>query len=198
MTRRSCCLMPALLVMLPAAALAHTGHGEVSGLQSGLVHPTSGLDHMLAMLAVGLLGVQLGGRMIWAMPLAFMSVMLAGGALAMAGVGMPGVEAGILLSVVVLGALLAAGRSLPQALSLAVAALFALFHGHAHGSEMPLAAGGLAYALGFLLSTAALHAAGAGLALGLSRAGRGPASGSQASRSRCWASVSPSSDPCPA
>ena len=171
MTRRPCSLMPALLVMLPAAALAHTGHGEVSGLQSGLVHPTSGLDHMLAMLAVGLLGVQLGGRMIWAMPLAFMSVMLAGGALAMAGVGMPGVEAGILLSVVVLGALVGAGRPLPQALGLAVAALFAFFHGHAHGSEMPLAAGGLAYGLGFLLSTAALHAVGAGLGLGLSRAG---------------------------
>jgi len=162
----------ALALALPAgSALAHTGHGAAGGLAAGLVHPLAGLDHLLAMVAVGMLGVQLGRRTLWLLPLTFMGVMLLGGLVAMGGVGLAVVELGILLSVLVLGALLTLGRNLPQALALALVAGFALFHGHAHGAEMPAAASGLLYGLGFLVATGALHGAGIALGLGLARAG---------------------------
>jgi urease accessory protein len=159
-----------LLIILPDTALAHTGHGSASGFGAGLLHPLTGLDHVLAMVAVGMLGLQIGGRAVWALPLAFMSVMLAGGAMALgASLLLPVVEVGILLSVLVLGGAIALGRPLLQALALGLVALFAIFHGHAHGAEAPAAANGLLYGLGLGTATGILHASGIGLgfALGL-------------------------------
>lgn len=159
-----------LLIILPGTALAHTGHGSASGFGAGLLHPLTGLDHVLATVAIGMLGLQIGGRAVWALPLAFMSVMLAGGAMALsASLPLPAVEVGILLSVLVLGGLIALGRPLPQALALGLVALFAIFHGHAHGAEAPAAASGLLYGLGLGTATGILHASGIGLgfALGL-------------------------------
>jgi urease accessory protein len=154
-----------LLIILPDTALAHTGHGSASGFGAGLLHPLTGLDHVLAMVAVGMLGLQIGGRAVWALPLAFMSVMLAGGAMALGA----SLLLGILLSVLVLGGAIALGRPLPQALALGLVALFAIFHGHAHGAEAPAAANGLLYGLGLGTATGILHASGIGLgfALGL-------------------------------
>jgi urease accessory protein len=162
-------LAPALLLALPGTALAHTGHGEAAGLASGLLHPLTGVDHVLAMVAVGLLAVRLGGRALWGLPLGFMAMLLLAGGLAMGGPGSPVVELGIGLSVVVLGALIAAGRPLPQALALALVAVFAGFHGYAHGAEMPLGAHGLAYAAGFVAATGGLHLLGIALGAGLAR-----------------------------
>jgi urease accessory protein len=166
-------LLTTLLIALPGSALAHTGHGSVSGFGAGLLHPFTGLDHVLAMVAVGLLGVQIGGRAIWALPLAFMSVMLSCAAAAQAGLlPLPGVEFGILLSVLVLGGLVAFGRPLPQVLALGLVALFAVFHGHAHGAEAPATASGLLYGVGFFGATGMLHASGLGLGAALGRLGR--------------------------
>ena len=149
----------AALALLPGLAQAHPGH-DVSGLAAGITHPLMGMDHLLAMVAVGLCGAKLGGAARWLLPLLFVAVMLAGGTLAMAGVHLPGVELGIVGSVIVLGALLVVaqrGHTAPVAL---LVAGFSLFHGYAHGAEMPAAAGALSYALGFALATAALHAGG--------------------------------------
>jgi len=154
------------LVALPAAA--HTGHGELSGFTYGLMHPIGGLDHVLAMVAVGLLAYLLGGPALWGLPLAFIAAMAAGGALALGGFALPFVEAGIALSVVVIGALVALGKTTPSLLAASLVAVFAVFHGHAHGVEMPATASGLSYGLGFALATALLHIGGifAGFALG--------------------------------
>ncbi len=157
------------LVLLPAAALAHTGHTAVSGLAAGLAHPLAGWDHLLAMLAVGLWAGQLGGRAAWSLPLAFVVLMLAGGALGMAAWGLPLAETGILASLVVLGLLVAGALRLPLQLGLPLVGLFAVFHGVAHGGEIPALASGAAYSTGFALSTAALHFAGIGTAVALKR-----------------------------
>lgn len=146
------------------AAHAHTGVGEVSGFAAGLGHPFGGVDHLLAMVAVGLWAAQIGGRATWRIPCAFVGVMLLGGLAAMLGLQVPFVEEGILASVLVLGALVAAAWQWPAAAGAALVGLFAFFHGHAHGSEMPPGAASLAYSAGFALATAWLHAAGIGLA----------------------------------
>lgn len=156
---------------LPGVALAHTGQGGTGSLVSGLVHPLTGADHVLAMVAVGLLAVHLAGRSIWALPLAFMSMMLVGGAVAIGGLPLALVEFGILASVIVLGAVIASGRSLPSVLALCLCALFAIFHGHAHGTEMSVAASGALYAAGFVASTGLLHALGIGLGSAVGRFG---------------------------
>jgi urease accessory protein len=161
--RRACAVIAAAAVFAATPALAHTGHGPTGGLVAGLAHPVFGLDHVLAMVAVGLWAAMAGGRSVWLVPAAFLVAMAAGGILGVAGVGLPAVEIGIVLSVVALGALVAARAILPVALGMAVVGVFAVFHGHAHGAEMPAAASGLAYGLGFLISTAALHAAGVGI-----------------------------------
>lgn len=160
-----------LLAACPGVALAHTGHEPAAGFAAGLAHPMTGADHLLAMLAVGLLAAQLGGRALLSLPLAFLGVMALGAWLGTAGLGLPVVEAGILASVVVLGALLACGRPLPQSLALSLVAAFALLHGQAHGAGMPAATDPLAYGAGFLLTTAGLH--GLGMALGASLARTG-------------------------
>lgn len=141
-------------------ALAHTGHGA-SGLEHGLLHPLTGLDHLLAMVCVGVLGVTLGGAAVWALPLTFVGTMVAGGLVGMAGIELPLVEAGIALSLVALGLALTLRLRPPLVVSTLAVAFFAIFHGHAHGAEAPESASGLAYALGFVLATALLHATGA-------------------------------------
>ncbi|KRB61193.1 urease accessory protein [Rhizobium sp. Root708] len=154
----------AALLLAPTLAFAHTGVGGTSGFAHGFSHPMSGLDHLLAMVMVGVLAWQLGGRATWIMPSTFVLVMAFGGALGVGGISVPFVEAGIALSVVVLGAIVAFGIQAPVAIVCGLVGLFAVFHGHAHGSEMPAAASALSYASGFMIATALLH--GVGLALG--------------------------------
>ncbi|MCV3206468.1 HupE/UreJ family protein [Mesorhizobium sp. YC-39] len=158
-----------LLLAAAMPAYAHVGIGTTSSFTAGFFHPLSGLDHMAVMIAVGLWAAFKGGKAIWAWPLAFVGVMLVGGALGMAHVPVPFVEPGILASVVALGLLVAMAVDLPVSAGVAIIGLFALFHGYAHGTEVPENAGGLEYMAGFAVATAALHAVGiaAGLGLGL-------------------------------
>ncbi|MEQ9560556.1 MAG: HupE/UreJ family protein [Rhodospirillales bacterium] len=150
----------AVLMLTAAPALAHTGAGSASGFAAGFAHPVLGLDHVLAMVAVGILAAQLGGRSLWLVPAAFVAMMAVGGLMGVSALGLPFVEIGIVGSIVVLGAVIAAGRQLPVALAMALVGALALFHGHAHGTEMPVTAGGLEYGFGFMAATTALHVAG--------------------------------------
>lgn len=145
--------------LFASSAQAHVGvHG--AGLTAGMMHPFSGLDHMLAMIAVGAWAAQQGGGARWAVPLAFVAMMAAGSAWGGLGGWLPGMESGIAASVLVLGLLIAFSTRLPVAAGMALVGGFALFHGYAHGAEMPAVAGPWLYAIGFLLSTLLLHAAG--------------------------------------
>jgi len=154
----------AALCLVAGTASAHPGHAA-AGFAGGLAHPFLGLDHMLAMIAIGLWAAQQGGRALWAIPAAFVSAMGLGGALAWSGVALPHVETAITLSVLVLGLLIATQRRAPVMIGMGIAAVFALFHGYAHGLEMPQIASPALYALGFVVATASLH--GAGIAGGL-------------------------------
>lgn len=154
----------AALSLLASPAFAHTGAGATSGFAAGFAHPLLGLDHLLAMVAVGGWAALLGGRALWLVPAAFVGAMVAGGALAVAGVGLPMVEIGIALSVVALGVLVAANVRVVAGVGMAVAAAFAVFHGHAHGSELPAGLSAAGYAAGFALATALLHLAGIAVA----------------------------------
>lgn len=168
----------ALTLLASHAAFAHAGHEHAPvGFASGFFHPLGGLDHILAMVAVGLFAWHLGGRALWLVPAAFVGTMAIGGALGVAGVGMPMVELGIALSIVVIGGLVALWLKMPTVLAMAIVGVFALFHGHAHGAEMDPTGSGLAYGLGFMLATAILHGVGitAGIALGQLGSGRGTA-----------------------
>ena len=157
------------LALATGAANAHTGVGATMGFSHGFGHPFSGLDHILAMVAVGLFAAGLGGKAKWLVPSAFVGMMALGGALGITGIDVPFVELGIAASVIVLGAAIALQLSLPIVAAMGLVGFFAIFHGHAHGAEMPSAASGLTYALGFMLATAILHAMGIGLGLGLGR-----------------------------
>ncbi len=162
-----------LLTVAPQAATAHEAAGVVGGLQSGFTHPLLGWDHIAAMVAVGLLGSVLGPPALVLLPIVFPLVMAFGGALGVTGVSLPGVEVGIALSAVVLGLMVAAGRDMPLWLAIIVVGAFAVFHGHAHGTELPLAADAVAYGIGFVIGTGLLHLAGIGIgAVGTSGAGR--------------------------
>lgn len=154
-----------VLVALTLPAAAHEGAADTSGVLSGFLHPLLGPDHVLAMVAVGLLGAMLGAPAIYVLPIVFPMVMAFGGALGVAGVPLPGVETGIAVSAVVLGLMVAAGRSIPLAAAAVVVAVFAVFHGHAHGTELPAAADALSFAIGFVVGTGLLHVAG--IVLGL-------------------------------
>jgi urease accessory protein len=159
--------LPALIAiaatLAPASAWAHVGLGTTSGFSHGLMHPISGIDHVLAMVAVGMFAANLGGRALWAVPATFVAIMAFGGLLGIEHVALPYAEIGIASSVIVLGLIVALQVQWPVAAAMGVVALFAIFHGHAHGSEMPLSASGATYAAGFLLATALLHAVGIGL-----------------------------------
>lgn len=161
-----------LMLALPSLAHAHAGTGTASGWLAAFVHPFSGLDHLCAMVAVGLWAAQMGGRALWRVPLTFVSIMLAGGLLGMAQIHIPFVEQGIVMSLLVLGVLVAAAVRLPVAASAPIVAIFALFHGYAHGAEMPANALAAGYAAGFMLATAMLHGSGMVVALLFKTSGR--------------------------
>ena len=161
----------AILFALTGAALAHTGAGGTSGFAHGFMHPVGGLDHVLAMLAVGLYAAQLGGPALRLVPATFVGVMAGGGALGAMAFALPYVEVGIAISVVVLGLAIALHAGVPTLAAMALVGAFALFHGHAHGAEMPQDASGPAYAAGFMLATALLHGAGIAAGLLIGRAG---------------------------
>ena len=158
------------LALIPSLALAHPGGLAAHGFGHGFAHPISGIDHILAMVLVGMFAWQLGGRAVWLVPATFVAIMAVGGAFGMAGIGLPFTELGIALSVIVLGAVVALNIKAPVAVAMGVVGLFALFHGHAHGAEMPENAGGLAYAAGFIVATAVLHTAGIGAGFLLGKA----------------------------
>ena len=168
---RTAPMTAAFLTLVPTASFAHSGIGDAHGFVHGFAHPLSGLDHVLAMVAVGIFAWQLGGRALWLIPTTFVVVMAAAGALGMAGFALPGAEVGIAASVVVLGALIAFGRKAPVLVAMGIVGLFAVFHGHAHGSEMPLGASGAGYAAGFMLATAFLHLGGIALGFMIGRLG---------------------------
>ena len=160
------------VLLAASAAQAHVGVGDTSGFVHGFAHPLGGIDHILAMVAIGLFAAQRGGRALWLVPLSFVSMMIVGGVFGMAGVALPFVEIGIGLSIVVLGIAVALSLDLPIAAAMALVGLFAIFHGHAHGAEMPETGSGLEYGLGFVLATVSLHAIGIGLGMQIGRMSR--------------------------
>lgn len=161
-------ILALFIALAPTAALAHTGTGDAHGLVHGFMHPIGGLDHILAMVAVGVFAFVLGGRALLLVPLAFVAMMAVGFGLGIAGTNLPFVELGIALSSIVIGGAAALGRPMPVAAAMSLVGVFAIFHGHAHGAEMPAGSSGLSYALGFVTATALLHAAGIGAATGVS------------------------------
>jgi len=150
--------LPAVLWV--QAASAHVAGSESIGLLTGLMHPLSGADHVLAMVAVGLWGAQLGAPAIWVLPVAFPLVMALGGMLGFLGVPVPGIEVGIAASAIVLGAAVAFELRPPLVVSALIVGVFAIFHGHAHGTELPAGQSALLYSVGFVVATGGLHAAG--------------------------------------
>ena len=162
-------LIATTLLLSPALAFAHPGHDH-AGVMSGLAHPLSGLDHLLAMLAVGLWAAQQQGAARWALPLTFVTTMLVGGLLGFAGIEMPLMETGIAGSVLALGLLVALAVRPPLAIAAGLTALFAASHGVAHGLELPALSSPWGYAAGFVAATAALHAAGYAVARSLPQA----------------------------
>jgi len=148
------------LVLTPAAALAHEETGQAAGFLAGLAHPVSGMDHVLAMIAVGLWGAVLGAPAIWVLPVAFPMVMALGGLMGLLGIPVPGVEIGIAISAIVLGAMVLAEVRPPIWLAALIVAFFAVFHGHAHGRELPEGTSALLYSFGFVVATGLLHAVG--------------------------------------
>lgn len=143
--------------LLATAVEAHTGQGVIGGFSSGFLHPITGWDHVVAMVAVGLWGAFLGSPAIWVLPVVFPLVMAFGGMLGVMGVPMPFVETGIALSGIVLGLLVLFGVRLPLWLASIIVGIFAIFHGYAHGAELPEAANPFSYAMGFVLATGMLH-----------------------------------------
>jgi urease accessory protein len=153
------------LIALPTAAFAHTGVGA-HDLVHGFMHPVGGLDHILAMVAVGVFASILGGRALWLVPLSFVGMMAAGFVLGANGITLPYAELAIALSSIVIGGVAALGHRMPMVAAMALVGGFATFHGWAHGTEMPADAGALTYALGFVAATALLHIAGIAAAMG--------------------------------
>lgn len=154
-----------ILLLWPVAAWAHVASGQAGGFLSGLSHPVSGLDHVLAMIAVGLWGAQLGSPAVWMLPVAFPMMMAFGGMLGLAGMAVPGIEVGIALSGIVLGALILGEKKMPLWGALLVVAFFAVFHGHAHGTELEAGHNAMLYSLGFVICTGLLHGIGIGMGL---------------------------------
>lgn len=153
------------ILLSTGIASAHSEAGAAGGFVSGFTHPLTGLDHMAAMVGVGLWGAFLGSRAMWLLPVVFPIVMALGGALGVAGVHIPGVETGIALSAVALGAMVAAAARPPLWVAAVLVGAFAIFHGHAHGTELPESANALSFAIGMVIATGLLHLCG--MALGL-------------------------------
>ena len=171
--RRSCCdvrfwifiFVLWILNFYPSFAFAHQETGSITGIVSGLKHPVSGMDHVLAMIAVGLWGAQLGAPAVWVLPVAFPMVMAFGGMLGLMGIALPGIEVGIAVSALVLGSMVLAEVRPPLWAAAVIVGFFAIFHGHAHGTELPAGSSGLLYSIGFVMATGTLH--GLGITMGL-------------------------------
>lgn len=159
-------------MLVPLSANAHTGLGAHNGWTHGFLHPLGGVDHVLAMVAVGIWAAQIGGRAIWLIPLTFVIVMVLGGMLGMVTLPFVFVEHGIALSLLVMGGLIAATIRLPWIASIVLISVFALCHGFAHGNEMLPGLALVSYATGFAVATALLHLCGVGLAFGINELGR--------------------------
>lgn len=164
-TRRAAIPATLLLLALACPAHAHAAHGEAAGFSTGFGHPWSGWDHILAMVAVGLWGAQLRKPAVWVLPVAFPLVMAFGGFLGLIGTPLPGTEIGIALSAILLGAAVAFEVRPPLWVAAVLVGIFGLFHGHAHGTELPEGQNGLLYSLGFVVATGCLH--GVGITMGL-------------------------------
>ena len=158
-------VLAAILLAVTTPALAHVGEHAVSGFSSGFLHPFGGIDHTLAMLGVGLFAAMLGGRALWALPVSFIAMMLMGGGLGLLETELPAVESGIAASVIILGVVVALGWRWPVSAAMVLVGAFAVFHGYAHGAEIPAEADGFAYGAGFSLASMTLH--GAGIAAGV-------------------------------
>lgn len=167
--RRGCFprdVLTAVAFLLAAAgpAMAHPQQGQAQGFVTGVGHPVAGLDHVLAMICVGVWGAQLGQPAIWLLPVTFPLVMALGGFLGLLGIPLPGVEVAVSLSAVLLGVMVARAARPPLAMAAVLVGVFAIFHGHAHGTELPAGQSGLAYSIGFVTATGCLH--GIGIAIG--------------------------------
>ncbi len=158
-------LFAIVALLLVPCAHAHEGSGTTGGFVSGFLHPLFGWDHVIAMVAVGLWGAFLGAPAIWVLPVVFPLVMAAGGALGVAGVPLPAVETGIAVSAIALGGMVAGAVRPPIWIAAVIVGTFAIFHGHAHGTELPQAVDPVAYSLGFVMATGLLHLGGIGLSL---------------------------------
>ncbi len=158
-------LMPALILIWASSAHAHVEQGQAAGFLTGLQHPWSGLDHILAMIAVGLWGAQLGNPALWVLPVTFPMVMSFGAMMGLLGIPLPGIEVGIAVSAILLGIMVLAEVRPKPVIAAVLVGFFAIFHGHAHGTELPPGQSGLLYSMGFVIATGALH--GVGIAIGL-------------------------------
>ncbi|MEM7748364.1 MAG: HupE/UreJ family protein [Pseudomonadota bacterium] len=161
------------VALIPEVASAHYVGGVLGGFQSGFTHPIVGTDHLLAMLAVGIWGAQMGGRSVWTLPVTFPLIMAAGGVLGMSGITLPHVELGIAISVFILGLAIAFAWRAPESIALLLIAVFAIFHGYAHGLELPQAIDPGSYAMGFVVATGLIHVVGIGIGLLLSKPWKG-------------------------
>ncbi|MBP0616222.1 HupE/UreJ family protein [Jiella sp. KSK16Y-1] len=162
-------IVAAAMVILPQVAGAHIIRGAQGGFGSGFEHPLTGLDHFLAMFAVGLWGAQMGGRSVWTLPVTFPLIMVVGGIIGISGVHLPGIETGIALSILVLGLAIAFAWRPAEWVALCLIAFFAICHGYAHGAELPLATDPADYAIGFVLATGLIHILGIGFGLVIGR-----------------------------
>jgi len=158
-------LVALALAAMPHPAYAHVAQGQAAGFLTGLRHPWSGLDHVLAMIAVGLWGAQLGNPALWLLPVTFPMMMSLGAVMGLIGVGLPGVEVGIALSALLLGGMVMGEVRPKLAVAVLLVGFFAIFHGHAHGTELPPGQSGLLYSMGFVIATGCLHAMGIGIGL---------------------------------
>ena len=153
-------LSVAVLILLHSNAFAHTEQGQAAGFSTGLKHPWSGLDHVLAMIAVGLWGAQLGNPAMWMLPVIFPMVMSLGAMMGLLGIPLPGIEIGIALSAMFLGAMVAGAVRPKLAIAAVLVGIFAICHGHAHGTELPVGQSGMLYSMGFVIATGVLHCIG--------------------------------------
>lgn len=163
--RRLAALLGLVALMLPQVAAAHITATGSGGFTAGFEHPLSGYDHFLAMFAVGLWGAQMGGRQVWQLPVTFPLIMVVGGVIGILGLPLPGIEIGIALSIVVLGLAIATAWKPYEWIALAIISVFALYHGYAHGAELPMAADPADFAIGFVLATGMIHVIGVGVGL---------------------------------
>lgn len=154
-----------ICLFLPSSVFAHIEQGQAAGFTTGLAHPWSGLDHILAMVAVGLWGAQLGNPAIWVLPIAFPMMMAAGGMMGLLGIPVPGVEAGIAVSAIILGLMVLLDMRAKLVGATLLVGFFAIFHGYAHGTELPAGQSALLYSMGFVIGTGCLH--GVGILIGL-------------------------------